>query len=101
VYETRRQSFKQRRDYLVPALKTLGFDIPVSPDGAFYVFAAINKYSNNSTEFCLHMLEQAGVAAILGTDFGTAHADSTIRFAYTTGFDRLQEAVHRLTGFLS
>src|SRR5699024_8794706 len=64
VYESRRQSFMQRRDYLVPALTKLGLDIPVTPDGAFYVFAKINNHSNNSADFCLRMLEQAGVAVI-------------------------------------
>src|SRR5690606_12371252 len=51
VYENRRLSFKQRRDYLVPELEKLGLTIPVKPDGAFYIYANISQHSDNSEAF--------------------------------------------------
>lgn len=101
IYEARRQSFKQRRDYLAPALQKLGLDIPAYPDGAFYIFADIQKHSHDSQQFAQKMLEEAGVAAIPGADFGQQHARTSLRFAYTIGLDRLQEAVQRLEKFLA
>jgi aspartate/methionine/tyrosine aminotransferase len=45
-------------------------------------------------------LDGARVAAVAGLDFGPAHAAHTMRFAYTTGLERLQEAIHRMKTFL-
>ncbi|TAL78953.1 MAG: pyridoxal phosphate-dependent aminotransferase [Burkholderiaceae bacterium] len=101
VYENRRLSFKQRRDYLLPEFKRLGLAVPVEPDGAFYIYADIARFSNDSTEFCLRLLQEAGVAIVPGQDFGNAHASHTARISYANGLDRLHEAVSRLEGFLA
>src|SRR5699024_6448105 len=44
IYEKRRQTFKARRDYLLPALARLGLDVPAAPDGAFYVLVDIRRF---------------------------------------------------------
>lgn len=100
IYEQRRLSFKQRRDYLLPELKRIGLDIPVVPDGAFYVYADISKFSRDSDEFVHRLLHEAGVATVPGRDFGPAHAAHSIRLSYATGLDRLGEAVQRMEAFL-
>lgn len=100
IYENRRLSFKERRDYLVPELKRLGLDVPVSPDGAFYIFADVSKWGLDSLEFCKRMLNEAGVASVPGLDFGPAHAHNMVRFSYATSLNRLQEAVGRIELFL-
>lgn len=100
VYENRRLSFKQRRDYLLPELERLGLHVPVVPDGAFYIYADIRQHSQNSDDFSHRLLYEAGVAAVPGRDFGPAHASYSIRFSYATGLDRLQEAVNRMERFL-
>ena len=100
LFEQRREAFRQRRDYLVPALKTLNIDVPVMPDGAFYVYGDISAHSSDSSAFSAALLEGARVAAVAGLDFGPAHAAHTMRFAYTTGLERLQEAIHRMKTFL-
>ncbi|NYT38490.1 pyridoxal phosphate-dependent aminotransferase [Allopusillimonas soli] len=100
VFETRRLSFKQRRDYLLPELEKLKLHVPVEPDGAFYIYADISHHSKDSTVFSHRLLHEAGVAAVPGQDFGSAHAAHTLRFSYATGLDRLQEAVQRMARFL-
>lgn len=101
IYENRRLSFKQRRDYLLPELERLGLHVPVVPDGAFYIYADIGKYSQDSADFSHRLLYEAGVAAVPGCDFGPAHADRMMRFSYTTGLDRLHEAIARIERFLT
>jgi len=100
TYEIRRLSFKERRDYLLPEFARLGLDVPVAPDGAFYIFADISAHSRDSMDFARRLLVQALVAAVPGVDFGQAHAAHTLRFSYATGLDRLREAVDRMGRFL-
>jgi len=101
IYEQRRLSFKQRRDYLLPELNRIGLNVPVVPDGAFYVYADITKFSRDSDNFVHRLLHEAGVATVPGRDFGPAHAAHSIRLSYATGLDRLGEAVHRMETFLN
>ncbi len=100
IYERRRLSFKERRDYLLPEFARLGVRVPAAPDGAFYIFADVRSFGLDSTEFCRRLLQDAGVAAVPGLDFGQAHAAHTVRFSYATGLDRLHEAVGRMETFL-
>lgn len=96
IMETRRVEFRQRRDYLVPALRELGFSIPHTPAGAFYIYAGIEKLADDSEAFCWDMLERAGVAFTPGTDFGEHLARQHVRFSYTQPMDRLELAVEWL-----
>ena len=96
IYENRRLSFKQRRDYLLPELERLGLHVPVKPDGAFYIYADIAALGLDSAVLSQRLLHEAGVAVVPGLDFGPAHGHHTLRFSYATGLDRLQEAVRRI-----
>ncbi len=96
IMEARRAEFRQRRDYLVPALRELGFSIPHMPAGAFYIYAGIESLAEDSEAFCWDMLERAGVAFTPGTDFGEHLACQHVRFSYTQPMDRLELAVERL-----
>ncbi|MEO6958980.1 MAG: aminotransferase, partial [Burkholderiaceae bacterium] len=78
-----------------------GLRVPVAPDGAFYIYADIGKHSLDSADFSHRLLHEAGVAAVPGCDFGPAHAKRMMRFSYTTGLDRLHEAVTRIERFLA
>jgi len=100
ILEERRAEFRRRRDFLVPALRELGFSIPVTPEGAFYIYAGIERFAPDSGKFALDVLEKAGVAITPGTDFGTNQAERYVRFAYTRSLDDLQEGVRRLRKFL-
>ncbi len=96
LMEQRREELRRRRDFLVPALRELGFVIPHVPAGAFYVYASIENLAEDSETFCWDMLERAGVAFTPGTDFGQHLARQHVRFSYTQSLDRLELAVERL-----
>lgn len=100
IFEKRRLSFKQRRDYLLPELERLGLHVPVKPDGAFYIYLDISRYSQDSDDFAQQLLHGPGIATVPGRDFGPAHAATSLRLSYATRLDRLQEAVSRLEAWL-
>ena len=100
MLEERRISFEQRRDYLLPQLRRLGFKLPVTPSGAFYLYADSTAFSADSNAFCRELITEAGVAATPGMDFGTVGASDHLRFAYTTSMDRLTEGVARMEQYL-
>lgn len=101
IYEERKAEFKRRRDYIVPALRELGFGIPVMPDGAFYVYADCSKFTDDADAFAKQVLNEAGVVIVPGLDFGPATATSYVRLSYANSFENLQEAVARLKKFLA
>ena len=96
ILEQRRTEFKQRRDFLVPALRELGFGISHVPSGAFYVYADVQKFTNNCEEFCWRLLREFGVACTPGIDFGSHKASHHVRFSYTEPLDRLKLGIERL-----
>ncbi|MDX1336052.1 MAG: aminotransferase class I/II-fold pyridoxal phosphate-dependent enzyme, partial [Gammaproteobacteria bacterium] len=101
ILEQRRQTFAQRRDFLVPALRSLGFELPFEPEGAFYVYANCEKFSNDSFALCNAFLSEAGVAVTPGLDFGDHLASKHLRFAYTADIERLEEGIRRMQKFLA
>lgn len=101
ILEARRAEMERRRDFLLPALRELGFDIPVTPQGAFYIYADCSRFSDDSQAFSRQLLEQAGIAVTPGADFGHHRPERYLRFAYTTDMDQLEEGVVRLRRFLS
>lgn len=96
ILEQRRGEFAARRDYLLPALRELGFRIAVEPQGAFYLYADISAFGGDAFAFCRHFLETEHVAFTPGIDFGRYQADQHVRFAYTQSLPRLQQAVERI-----
>ncbi|HYD59236.1 MAG TPA: pyridoxal phosphate-dependent aminotransferase [Noviherbaspirillum sp.] len=101
IYEQRKAEFKRRRDYIVPALKGLGFKVPVTPDGAFYVYADCSALSDDADKLTIDMLNQAGVVLVPGLDFGPYTARQYIRLSYATSLGNLREAVGRLEQFFA
>jgi len=100
ILDARREEFRRRRDFLVPALRDLGFVIPVTPDGAFYVYAGCERFTEDSHGFARAVLEQAGVAITPGLDFGSNKPERYVRFAYTRAMPDIEEGVERLRRFL-
>ncbi|GAB5451442.1 MAG: pyridoxal phosphate-dependent aminotransferase [Halioglobus sp.] len=100
ILEERRDVFRQRRDYLLPAVQELGFAVPCTPQGAFYIYADASRFTDDSQAFCLRLLEENGVALTPGLDFGHHRANEHLRFSYTTSMERLEVAVERLHGVL-
>jgi len=100
ILEARRREFRARRDYLLPALRGLGFGIAGTPEGAFYLYADCSRFTDDSYRFSTQLLEETGVAITPGIDFGTHLPERHVRFAYTTSLENLQEGVHRLKAYL-
>ncbi len=100
ILESRRREFQARRDYLIPALKELGFGVPVTPEGAFYVYADCAKFSADSYRFAWDLLENAYVAVTPGIDFGNHHAERHVRFSYCASLEQLREGIDRLKRYL-
>jgi len=96
IFEQRRQAFQQRRDFLLPALRELGFRIEVEPQGAFYLYADVSAFTDDAQAFCAHFLETEHVAFTPGLDFGFHRSNQHVRLAYTQEVPRLQEAVERI-----
>ncbi|MDH3688915.1 MAG: aminotransferase class I/II-fold pyridoxal phosphate-dependent enzyme, partial [Gammaproteobacteria bacterium] len=99
--ERRRQIFCRRRDFLVPALRDLGFKISVVPQGAFYVYADCSAFTDDSYAFALDILANTGVALAPGVDFGCHRANEYVRFSYANDLEKLREGVRRIGKYLS
>ncbi|WP_342617909.1 pyridoxal phosphate-dependent aminotransferase [Rhodoferax sp. GW822-FHT02A01] len=106
TFEQRREEFKARRDYFIPALNALGLTVPVMPDGAFYAWAdcsaACSKLGvNGSWDFALEVMNRAHVAVTPGRDFGHFETANFIRFSTASSLAQLQTAVERLRALLA
>ena len=84
IYEERRQEFQRRRDFLVPALRDLGFQVPVMPDGAFYVYADMSQLAHpdaqDSTAFCWSVLREATWRSCRATTSASPRRNGTCVF---------------------
>lgn len=100
LLEERRSEFAARRDFLLPALRRLGFRIAAEPRGAFYLYADCSTLATDSGAFARELIEQSGVAITPGLDFGENAPLRHLRFAYTVGLEKLEEGVMRLARHL-
>jgi len=100
ILEERRKAFEERRDFLLPALRALGFKIKSEPQGAFYIYADCSELTGDSEQFSEQLLEKAGVAITPGMDFGDNGFKQHVRFAYTSSLEKLQTGVERIAEFL-
>jgi aspartate/methionine/tyrosine aminotransferase len=101
ILEERRAAFRARRDLLLPGLRKLGFRIDAEPQGAFYIYADIDKLGEDSFELAGKLIEHAGVACTPGLDFGTNAPERHMRFAYTVANEKLAEGLARLARYFS
>ena len=101
IVEARRAELDARRKYLIPALQSIGFGIPVVPEGAFYIYADSSGLASDSFTLARRILTEAGVAVTPGKDFGHYEPERHIRIAYTQPIARLEEAVARIRRLLA
>jgi aspartate/methionine/tyrosine aminotransferase len=99
-YEARRAQFKTRRDYIVPALNSIGLNVPVMPDGAFYVYGDCSAHASSSWDFVFDIMRNAGVVIVPGKDFGDAAPERYFRLSYANSMPKLEEAVHNIKKYL-
>ena len=93
-----KQSFEQRRNYLVNSLNEIGLKTPF-PKGAFYVFANITPTGLSSDEFCERLLSEQKVACVPGCAFGK-EGEGFIRISYAYSIEQIREAIARIDDFL-
>jgi aspartate/methionine/tyrosine aminotransferase len=98
--EARKAELRARRDFLLPALRERGFAVPVTPQGAFYVYADCSAHADDSFRFARRLLDGAGVAVTPGIDFGAFEPQRYLRAANTQPLPRLREAMARLDALL-
>jgi aspartate/methionine/tyrosine aminotransferase len=94
-----RETYDQRRRFLIPKLRELGFGITVEPTGAFYVLTNAKRFSNDSYRFAFDILREAKVGVAPGIDFGT-NAEGYIRFSYANSLENIKEGMNRLERYL-
>jgi aspartate/methionine/tyrosine aminotransferase len=94
-----RETYDQRRRFLIPRLKELGFGIMVEPTGAFYILTNARRFSNDSYRFAFDILQEAKVGVAPGIDFGT-NAEGYIRFSYANSLENIKEGMDRLKRYL-
>jgi len=99
--DRRREAFRERRDVLVHGLRSIGFGVPVLPQGAFYVYADISAFDDDSSRFCHRLLHEAGVAVTPGDDFGRHRANEHVRVSYAASLEHLHDALDRLAALLA
>lgn len=91
-----RESYRARRDYVLERLAAMGLST-VRPAGAFYAFPSIEKFGMSSEEFCLRLIDEAGVALVPGLCFS---AEGFVRISYCCSMDSIEEGLDRLEGFV-
>ena len=94
-----RESYDQRRRYLVYAFKEMGLEC-FEPFGAFYIFPCIKEFGMTSDEFANRFLQEEKVAVVPGTAFGDC-GEGFIRISYAYSMERLKEAIGRLEHFVA
>ncbi|MBV9064306.1 MAG: aminotransferase class I/II-fold pyridoxal phosphate-dependent enzyme [Methylobacteriaceae bacterium] len=98
--EAVREGYAENRAYLLGELPNIGMTDFHPADGAFYLYADIRRFSNDSAAFCKRMLEEAGIAATPGLDFDRARGHQTLRLSFAGSHEDMREAVARLANWL-
>lgn len=93
-----RESYNQRRRFLMNAFKEMGLEC-FEPYGAFYVFPSIKEFGMTSEEFAMNFLEEEHVAVVPGTAFGDS-GEGFLRISYAYSIENLKRAMERLKRFV-
>lgn len=94
-----RDVYAANRELLLSELPHVGFTDIVPADGAFYIYADVSKFTQDSLQFTSQMLDETGIAATSGVDFDEARGHGFVRFSYSGTTDDMREAVSRLAGW--
>jgi aspartate/methionine/tyrosine aminotransferase len=95
-----KHGYEQNRRILLDGLPKTGLDKFLPVDGAFYLYADVSRFSNDSFDFASRMLQEAGVAATPGIDFDPVNGKNFVRFCYAGSADEMREAVSRIGDWL-
>jgi aspartate/methionine/tyrosine aminotransferase len=98
--EAVKRGYEDNRRLLVDRLPRAGFDSFPPADGAFYLYADVSRFCDDSFAFAGRMLAEAGVATTPGADFDPLHGRRFIRFCYAGATADVREAVERIEAWL-
>ncbi len=93
--------YKKNREILLRGLPLAGIDKMAPPDGAFYLYADVSKYTDNSITYCQALLDQAGVAITPGVDFDPVNGHHSIRISFAGSTDSIVDAVEKIAAWQS
>ena len=94
-----RESYNQRRRFLINAFKEMGLEC-FEPFGAFYIFPCIKEFGMTSDEFATRFLEEEKVAVVPGTAFGDC-GEGFLRISYAYSLEKLKLAIGKLEHFIT
>ncbi len=92
--------YRTNRDLMVAGLAEAGFDRIAPPDGAFYIYADVSRFTKDARAFAADILDEAGVAVTPGLDFDKARGQGTLRFSYARATADIEEGLARLKAFM-
>ncbi len=98
--DARRDGYARNRDLLLEELPRIGFSEFTPVDGAFYLYANVSRFTNDSLDFAQKMLNEAGVAATPGADFDTRNGAHYLRLSFAGSHETMVDGVRRLRGWL-
>jgi aspartate/methionine/tyrosine aminotransferase len=98
--EAVKRGYVENRRILVDGLPKVGLDTFFPVDGAFYLYADVSRFTDDSFDFAKRLLEEAHVAATPGIDFDPTRGNRFLRFCYARSADDMHEAVRRVGRWL-
>ncbi len=96
-----KRGYEENRKILIEGLPEAGLDKFVPVDGAFYLYADVSRFSDDSFDFARRMLEETHIAATPGVDFDSKRGQNFLRFCFAGSTAEMREAVARIGGWLS
>jgi aspartate aminotransferase len=94
------QRYRRRRDRVVSGLNTIRGVSCRMPQGAFYAFPNVRETGIAVDRLATMILEQASVALLPGTAFGT-QGEGNLRLSYATSLDQIEQGLERLSSFFA
>lgn len=100
VLEAYIETYRRNRALLLEALPKLGLGRIAPPDGAFYIWADISGFSDDSMDFCRRLLSDTGVTIAPGVDFDPVQGRHFVRFSFAVSEAETREALDRFSRWL-
>ncbi len=100
VLERYRETYRRNRALLLDALPQLGLADIAPPDGAFYIWANVENFTNDSLDFCRRLLVDTGLTIAPGIDFDPVNGHRFVRFSFAVSEAEIRQAIDRLSNWI-
>ncbi|MBT5241836.1 MAG: aminotransferase class I/II-fold pyridoxal phosphate-dependent enzyme [Rhodospirillaceae bacterium] len=91
--------YQKNRELLLKGLPLAGIDKMAPSDGAFYLYADVSEFTDNSIAYCQSLLDQVGVAITPGVDFDPLNGHQTVRISFAGSTENIEDAVKKITAW--